>query len=102
MARIISQTEALQALRILEQECGYVADRRETETFIVTVTDTTRPCSEYRFMGALGFGGKFRNDGNHDNVPYVDCYPEDATPERQAMIETANARLRNLFVAVRS
>jgi len=47
-------------------------------------------CSEWRFCGVLGFGGKFRvNPWKW----YVDCYPEDETPERKAMISAANARL---------
>ena len=50
---------------------------------------------EYRFQGALGFGGKFRNHGYGWRV---DCYSEDETPERLAMIESANAALAELYV----
>ena len=51
------------------------------------------PICEWRFSGHLGFGGKFwRNDGRM----YVNCYREDETPERQAMIERANERLMEM------
>jgi hypothetical protein len=50
---------------------------------------------EYRFQGGLGFGGKFRRNGWEDRW-YVDCYPEDLTPERQQMIDAANTALAEL------
>lgn len=46
-------------------------------------------CEEYRFQGRLGFGGKFR-----PKTMKVDCYPEDITPERLAIIERTNAALK--------
>jgi hypothetical protein len=49
-------------------------------------------CREYRFMGALGFGGKFWQQSMT-----VTCYPEDETPERRAIIERANAALADLL-----
>lgn len=63
----------------------------------ITIVELRLACTEYRFMGDLGFGGKFRNNGNRDNTPYVDCYPENETPERLKMIEAANKRLAELF-----
>lgn len=45
---------------------------------------------EYRFGGMLGFGGKILNSG--DRV-CITCYPEDRTPDRDAAIERANARI---------
>lgn len=49
--------------------------------------------SEYRFIGSLGFGGKFwRNNGRW----YVTAYREDLTPERQAVIDATNAALTAL------
>lgn len=54
-------------------------------------------CGEFRFQGSLGFGGKLYHSSNgHDRV---DCYPEDATPERRTAIVRANARLRELAEA---
>ena len=48
---------------------------------------------EYRFVGALGFGGKVWH--TRDRI-YVTCYPENRTPERLAMIDRANERLAEL------
>jgi hypothetical protein len=43
---------------------------------------------EYRFMGSLGFGGKFWL--HHRDGMRVTCYREDETPERLAVIEDTN------------
>lgn len=49
---------------------------------------------EFRFQGALGFGGKvWLNTGE---FPYVTCYPEDLTDEREGMIRAANEVLKKL------
>ena len=93
----ISREQAASVRAILEQECGLTTDSQGRDGFIMTISDPVMECQEYRFQGALGFGGKFRNNGNFDNTPYVDCYPEDRTPERMAMIERANTRLARLF-----
>jgi hypothetical protein len=101
--REITREQVKAVYAILVEECGWTyGGPHAEESFIWTVatTDKSDPrkiCNEYRFCGALGFGGKFRNNGNNNNVPYVDCYPEHETPERLAMIERANARLAELF-----
>ena len=46
---------------------------------------------EWRFIGYLGFGGKYLMEQNK-----VTCYPEDNTPERQALIDQINAQLAGL------
>ena len=46
---------------------------------------------EWRFQGSLGFGGKVWSLVG-DNWR-VDCYPEDSTPERRAVIDAVNARI---------
>ena len=48
-------------------------------------------CREWRFCGHLGFGGKYRSQTNK-----VDCYQEDETPERLAIIEKLNKELAKL------
>ncbi len=63
------------------------------EEFVQLQTD--RHCPEYRFVGLLGFGGKFRRGGRSDRW-YVDCYPEDLTPQRQAAIDTTIKALEDL------
>ena len=97
MHREITEEQAEVALQILKQECGYRPDQYDGPVFVRVITDQESPCHEWRFIGNLGFGGKFRNNGNRGNVPYVDCYPEDETPERLVMIERANERLSAVF-----
>lgn len=94
--RQITEPQARAVVKILIKECGWRNDPRDADSFVRAIT-AKDPCREFRFMGALGFGGKFRNNGNHDNTPYVDCYREDETPARVRMIEAANRRLVELF-----
>jgi hypothetical protein len=47
-------------------------------------------CTEFRFQGDLGFGGKV---WSIRGSVYVSCYPEDRTLEREALINAANLRL---------
>lgn len=101
MHRPISVEQAEQVLQILKDVCGYTCDPYNGEGFkraiIAPQPDGGHICNEYRFIGALGFGGKFRNNGNRDNTPYVDCYRESETPARLAMMATANKRLAEMF-----
>ena len=92
--RPINLAEATMVLNILRQECGYSLPFRDVDNFLANIMEG---CPEWRFQGALGFGGKFRNNGNHDNTPYVDCYREDETPARLKMIEVANEHIKALF-----
>ncbi len=71
---------------VLIEECG--AHPGDKAAFVWAFRDQHQEPSEWRFQGHLGFGGKYR----HPKM-VVDCYPEDCTPERQAMIDKANARL---------
>lgn len=49
---------------------------------------------EYRFRGVLGFGGKVRKMYAHgDGYWHVLYYPEDKTPEREAVRHLANRLL---------
>lgn len=84
----ITEEQANAIYDMLMEECGLNEHLRENFVF-----SEVEGCREYRFQGALGFGGKFRNNGNG---VYVDCYPEDMTPEREKMIELANTRLREM------
>lgn len=61
-------------------------------------TQTHGRCDEFRFIGFLGFGGKFwRSSGRW----YVTAYPEDirVRPERQVIIDATNDRLAVLLAA---
>lgn len=50
-------------------------------------------CTEYRFGGYLGHGGKYRSKTNR-----VDCYQEDETPERIKIIKELNEVLEKLVI----
>jgi len=79
---------------ILVREAG--ADNRawQREMFIQVMTKTDpRPMNEYRFCGALGFGGKFWND---NSKWYVTAYPEDMSFIDSGVITRTNAALANL------
>lgn len=77
---------------VLVEEVGAREDDRET---FVHMQTRDEGCREYRFMGSLGFGGKFWDSGDW----WVGCYRENETPERLAAIERANARLSALRAA---
>lgn len=99
MHREICEAQADAILQILRDECGYNPFERDgfVRSIVTEGKSAQSICDEYRFMGALGFGGKFRNNGNNNNTPYVDCYREDETSARTDMIERANKRLAALF-----
>lgn len=74
---------------ILVAECGAPDNERDRFEFSVGFPK----CVEWRFCGRLGFGGKVwwaRGE------LFVSCYPEDATPERDAMVAAANERLAQI------
>lgn len=72
---------------VLVEECGAAPSGEDDFVFL----NSRGRCDEYRFIGALGFGGKF---WRHDMR--VSCYREDETPERLAMMRRANARIAEL------
>jgi hypothetical protein len=94
---MLTKEQALAAIEILNEECEANIRRPYDYGFISYVTSDDDRRKEWRFQGALGFGGKFRINHNKPH-PYVDCYPEHETPERLAMIERANARLALISV----
>jgi hypothetical protein len=73
---------------ILHKHCGARAEM--PDDFAIHWPE----CREYRFMGALGFGGKIYADPREGMR--VGCYPEHDTPERKKMIETANQELASI------
>jgi hypothetical protein len=99
MQRTITLAQAEAAWDILVRLAGAHNDKRgwNRESFIWGVSLGRHLASEYRFEGALGFGGKFRNNGNNDDIPHVDCYSDDLTPKREQIIAETNAALRELF-----
>lgn len=67
------------------------APERGRVSFIYHHTSEEYPCTEWRFSGHLGCGGKYRSKTNT-----VDCYSEDETPTRTAIIADLNSALEKL------
>lgn len=82
----MNESTAKMAYAVLIEECGALPSAESA--FILAFTKDN-PAREFRINGKLGFGGKFRWP-----AMAVDCYPEDHTPARAAMIQQANVRLR--------
>lgn len=91
MPQPMTSEQANAVYGILVEHCG--ATDRQREGFVYD--QSTQVLPEYRFQGALGFGGKFRRNGWEDRW-YVNCYPEDLTDERRKMIDAANEALAEL------
>lgn len=83
-AEMERQRLARRVYDVLMQEAGATQFMRSN---FLLMWDST---PEYRFQGLLGFGGKFRRNRE---CMYVDCYPEDMTPGRAAIIEQTNRAL---------
>jgi len=76
---------------VLVEFCEASEDARERRLFVENQLKP-KPPSEWRFIGALGFGGKFwRNNG-----VYVTCYKEDETPQRLKAIKKTNELLAEI------
>jgi len=60
-------------------------------SFLYHHVESKDGCSEWRFCGKLGFGGKYRSGSNR-----VDCYREDETVERIEIIVRLNEALKNI------
>lgn len=63
------------------------ADEYHRDSFVFLHMEEI-PCREFRFIGNLGFGGKYRSEKNK-----VDYYSEDTTPERESIVEKTNNAL---------
>lgn len=81
---------------ILIRTCGAYDSADAYTQFIFAADQFSAPYSfEYRFQGSLGFGGKvWLYNGDY---PYVNCYREDETRERNKAMVQANQYLRNLI-----
>lgn len=83
----MTEVEADAVYNILVEHAG--ADEHGRREF--AAMHANGRCDEYRFVGWLGFGGKFwRHDWR------VSAYPEDITPGRQAIVDVTNAALADL------
>ena len=69
---------------------------KKDSDFLMYLTDNRSKSFniEYRFMGHLGYGGKFRTSHNSWTV---DCYSESSTKDRKALIRQINQELKVLY-----
>jgi hypothetical protein len=86
----IPEAYARRIYAILASHCGASKDDYDRDTFVCVAGVRVR---EYRFIGSLGQGGKFKNSSGQW---YVDCYPENETSHRRQCIDAANRKLRVL------
>lgn len=70
-----------------------IGGAREDERvdFIYHHCEDKFPCTEWRFIGHLGFGGKYKSGWNG-----VSYYPENETPVIKALAETLNIELKKI------
>ena len=82
---------------VLVPVCGaFRVEDADLAAFVSHIRGSKVFQTEWRFQGLLGFGGKVRSD--ESKLFWVDCYPEDATEERKAIVERANAALKALWL----
>lgn len=98
MAVPMTADQANAVYDVLVGICGASDAKTRTDPYVGPRADfeyhqTAGATDEYRFQGALGFGGKFWNCNGRW---YVTCYREDETAQRRAMIEATNAALAAL------
>lgn len=85
-----------QVYAILVKHSGARMDQHDENSFVECALNWDyRFTFEYRFMGSLGGGGKIWLP--LDGAPYVNCYRENETPERGAMMEATNGALSKLM-----
>lgn len=80
----LTEEEGNKAYDILVEHCG-AQEGSGRQNFVQV--QAMQFCREFRFQGALGFGGKLYRSRLGFRVG---CYPEDDNPDRDKMIEAAN------------
>jgi hypothetical protein len=85
----ITENYAREIFDILVEDVS--ANKNSLEEFLVWSENGER---EFRFVGCLGYGGKF---WNYNDKWYVNCYSEDLTPKRQTVIDKVNDKLAALL-----
>lgn len=83
----IPREVANQIYDLLVEHAGASPHTYEREMFLY---HQERGCTEYRFGGKLGLGGKFWSGW------YVTCYPEDEDHERKEILKRTNEALTRL------
>lgn len=85
----LTAAEAHAIFTVLVEHAGASEDERHDFVH----HQTAGPCTEYRFIGSLGFGGKFWRSSGW----YVNTYPEQLTPAREQAISQTNTVLQELY-----
>lgn len=78
---------------VLVKHAGEIEDEDSRDMFVHA--QTTEYIREYRFMGGLGFGGKFWRE-DWSGKWFVNCYPENLNKRTEALIAETNAALKEL------
>jgi len=89
MNKLMSENKANKIYDLLVSVGG--AKEEDRVDFIYQHCTHKDGCSEWRFCGKLGFGGKYRSKWN--GVTY---YPEDETPEKKEITNTLNEMLKKI------
>jgi hypothetical protein len=101
---VLSEWQAALVWDVLVECCGVSEDPEGDNRHEFFYHSTGDGISEWRFVGSLGMGGKLhalrglpRPDGGRGEPRLrVDCNLQDLTPEREAAVQAANARLETL------
>lgn len=86
--RDLKEFKAGKVYDVLVMYAGASAEPQTRDAFVQAISEG---CTEFRFQGKLGFGGKYRPKTNT-----VDCYPEDLNQLREYVIANTNSALRML------
>ena len=92
---MISELVANTIWSMLVEDCGARKDDIDRHEFVAYLMSEER--GEWRFIGNLGFGGKFYFS------PFefrIGCYKEDTTEEKTLLIEETNQKLEPIFQQV--
>jgi len=89
MVKLISKDKANKVYDLLVSIGGASEDERGS--FVYHHCEYKYGCTEWRFMGKLGFGGKYRSTWN--GVTY---YPEDETKNIITLKKILNEKLKNI------
>jgi hypothetical protein len=87
----VEERAAAKVVQVCIEECGGKPSQFEGMAYFLGID---RALFEWRFQGALGFGGKLKWQKGRGF--YVTCYREDENDERRTMMDAANERLEQI------
>ena len=90
---IVSERQANAIYTVLVNEAGA---REEYRPKFVSYLASDE-AYEFRFCGALGFGGKCKVDAHRKPSVYVDYYYEDGDQERDQMVHRCNSMIKEIM-----